>query len=60
MPRPLVEQAAHYRLRAGELRALAEDLGHAESREALLRLAADYDKLADYAEERAAARPKAN
>lgn len=50
MPRSPAEEASHYRRRANELRALAADFAHAESRAALLRIAADYDRLAEGAE----------
>jgi len=46
--------AADYRQRAAEMRRLAEDAATAEARDQLLRLVADYEKLARRAEERAA------
>ena len=45
--------AAHWRDRAEEARSLAEQMTDPESRERMLRIAADYDKLAERAAERA-------
>lgn len=50
MPRSPAGEAIHYRRRAKELRRLADGIADAESRAALLRIAADYDRLADAAE----------
>jgi hypothetical protein len=39
-------KAAHYRARAAEMRALANDVADAERREIMLKTAADYERLA--------------
>lgn len=44
----------HWRQRAEEMRALAAEVGDQERKAAMLRLAADYDKLAQRAAERTA------
>jgi hypothetical protein len=44
---------AHWRDRAAEMRALAGEMKDGQSRSIMLNLASDYDKLADRAEERA-------
>jgi hypothetical protein len=41
------ERAKVYRLRAQEVRNAAQDIKHLESRAALMRLAASYDRVAD-------------
>lgn len=50
MPRSPAGEATHYRRRAEELRRLADGMADADSRAELLRIAADYDRLADAAE----------
>ncbi len=42
--------AAHWRERAREARALAEEMSDQEARSRMLRIAADYEKLAERAE----------
>lgn len=42
--------AEHWRERAREARALAEQMGDEDSRRRMLRIAADYEKLAERAE----------
>jgi len=52
----------HWRSRAEEMRVIAEDMREADTKARMLRIAADYDKLAERAEERASGakrRPKA-
>jgi hypothetical protein len=44
----------HWRDRAAEMRVLSTDMKDIEARTLMLKLANDYDKLADRAEERAA------
>jgi hypothetical protein len=52
MPSHLAENADHWRKRAEELRHLAEIMSRVKSKEMVLRLAEDYDRLALRAEER--------
>ncbi len=54
MTRQSTNDAEHWRDRAAEMRALSAELKDFETRTLMLRLANDYDKLADRAEERAA------
>ena len=49
-----INDAKHWRDRAAEMRALSAEMKDFESRTLMLKLANDYDKLADRAEERAA------
>jgi hypothetical protein len=48
-----INDPKHWRARATEMRALAEQMKDIESRSIMLKLASDYDRLADRAEERA-------
>jgi hypothetical protein len=50
MPNRLAEDSKHWRDRAVEMRALAKDIPDAETKRLMLKLADDYDKLADRAE----------
>jgi hypothetical protein len=49
MPRSLVDDAAHWRFRAEELRARAENMKDEETKAIMRRLASDYDRLAERA-----------
>jgi hypothetical protein len=49
-----IYDAKHWRDRAAEMRALSDEMKDVEVRSLILRLANDYDKLADRAEDRAA------
>src|SRR5262249_30431879 len=49
-----INDAKHWRDRAAEMRALSDEMKDVEVRSLILRLANDYDKLADRAEDRAA------
>jgi hypothetical protein len=51
MPK-LIDDASHWRQRAEEARTRAAELQVSEMREAMLRIAEDYDRLARLAEER--------
>ena len=48
-----INDAKHWRDRAVEMRALSDEMKDVEVRSLILRLANDYDKLADRAEQRA-------
>jgi hypothetical protein len=49
-----IYDAKHWRDRAAEMRALSDEMKYVKVRSLILRLANDYDKLADRAEDRAA------
>ena len=49
-----IDDPRHWHDRAAEMRALAEEMASIETRATMLKLADDYDKLGDRAEERAA------
>ena len=49
-----LNDAKHWRDRAAEMRVLSCEIKHLEAQSMMLRLANDYDKLADRAEDRAA------
>jgi len=48
-----INDPKHWRGRAEEMRVLADEMKDIESRSIILRLASDYDRLADRTEERA-------
>jgi hypothetical protein len=52
MPSHIFDDPKHWRQRAQEARALAEQMPDAESKEAMLRIARDYERLAQQAEQR--------
>jgi|HubBroStandDraft_6_1064221.scaffolds.fasta_scaffold2240044_1 hypothetical protein len=52
-----VNNADHWRRRAAEMRALAEDVKDMVARARMLRVADDYDKLAARADQRAGGEP---
>ncbi len=54
MTRQSTNDAKHWSDRVAEMRALSAEMKDFETRTLMLRLANDYDKLADRAEERAA------
>lgn len=49
MPRSLVDDPAHWSFRAKQMRALAENMKDEETKAIMLRLASDYDRLAERA-----------
>ena len=54
MNRDLFDDPAHWRARAEEARTLADQMGHDEkSKQTMLRIVADYERMAKHAEERA-------
>ena len=48
----LLDNVAYWEMRAKQTRVLAEKIPHAESREAMFRIANDYERMAELAEER--------
>jgi len=53
-----INNGQHWRSRAEEMRVVAEDLRDPETRAAALRIAHDYDRLAERAEERSKRAPE--
>jgi hypothetical protein len=53
MPASYINDPAHWRERAAEMRRLADELIEIDAKEIMLRLAADYDRLAERAAQRA-------
>ena len=49
-----INDAKHWRDRAAEMRALSDEIKDLEAQRLMLKLANDYDKLSDRAEDRAA------
>ena len=58
MPPSFVNDPEHWRDRAREKRALAEHLRNEQAKQAILRIANDYERLAERAEERSRGSPK--
>ena len=52
MPASSINDPEHWRARAEEMRRLAENINDAATKEMMLRIARDYEKLAARAEER--------
>ncbi|HEY7662730.1 MAG TPA: hypothetical protein VH934_06380 [Xanthobacteraceae bacterium] len=58
MPSSFVNDPKHWRDRAEETRALADQMSDETSRQMMLRIAADYEHLAERAEQRMAGAPR--
>jgi hypothetical protein len=52
MPASFINDPAHWRQRAEEARTIAEQMSDPNSKDAMLRIAKDYERLAERAEER--------
>ena len=50
MPDSILDDANHWRARAEQARALAEQMAKPEAKQTILRIAQDYDRLAELAE----------
>jgi len=53
-PGDVIQSAAYWRLRAEELRTIADDAHDPRAKAIMMRIAADYDRLAQYADDSAA------
>jgi len=53
MPSLLLDDPEHWRSRVEEARSIAEQLSDPESKQTMLRIAADYERLAEHAKQRA-------
>lgn len=53
MPASFINDPAHWRQRAGEARTIAEQMNDPQSKESMVRIAKDYERLAERAEQRA-------
>jgi len=53
MPASFINDPGHWRQRAEEARTIADRMNEPQSKEAMLRIAKDYERLAERAEERA-------
>ena len=58
MPASIANDPKHWRMRAEEARALADKMSDQLSKEMMLGIAEDYDRLAERAEERAKRSPQ--
>ena len=58
MPPPFINDPEHWRKRAEEARTLAEQMQDPQSKQAMLRIAADYERLVERAARRAAGSPR--
>jgi hypothetical protein len=53
MPASFINDPAHWRRRADEARTIAAQMSDSPSKDAMLRIAKDYERLAERAEQRA-------
>jgi hypothetical protein len=53
MPASFINDSGHWRQRAEEARTIAEQMNDPQSKEAMLRISRDYERLAERAEQRA-------
>ena len=60
MPSHFINDPEHWRHRAQEMRVLADGIKDLASKETMLRIAKDYDRLAERAEERSGGAPHSN
>jgi len=60
MPKGLLDNPEYWRARAEETRVVAESMQDEESREMMLRIASDYEHMAERAEERSKGKAKQN
>ena len=58
MPASFINDPDHWRNRAEEARTLADQMKDTESKAAMLRIAKDYERLAERAEQRLKGRPQ--
>ncbi len=60
MPATFINDPKHWRARAEEIRALADQMSDETSRQMMLRVASDYERLAERAEQRMRGSPRSN
>jgi hypothetical protein len=60
MPNSFINDPTHWLQRAAEIRALAQSMSDPQSKEAMLRIAQDYEHLAERAKLRAKGSPQSN
>jgi hypothetical protein len=60
VPASFINDPEHWRQRAAQMRALAEDVPDEQAKKTMLRIAKDYDLLAQRAEQRAKGLPQSS